>query len=67
MYQPIWQAQFKECFSLENGKFEINHDNATRKYLMSHINDNVFQNINSKIMSVRSYDKDHKFHKNALD
>ena len=66
MYQPIWQEEFKEVFNLENGKFEISHDNATRRFLMSHINDNVFQNINSKI-SLRSYDADHKFHKNALD
>jgi hypothetical protein len=32
---------------------------------MSQINDNVYQNINSKI-SLSSYDTDHKFHKNAL-
>jgi Phosphatidate cytidylyltransferase, mitochondrial len=23
MYQPIWQAQFKEVFNLQDGKFEI--------------------------------------------
>lgn len=56
MYQPIWQQEFKDCFNLADGKFDIVHDDATRKYLMSHVNDNVFQNLNSKTLSVRSYD-----------
>lgn len=57
MYHPIWQTEFKDCFNLtEDGKFEINHDHATRKYLMSHVNDNVFQNINAKLLSALSYD-----------
>ncbi len=35
MYRPIWQAEFKDCFSLESGKFEIDQSNtASRKYLM---------------------------------
>ena len=51
---------------MADGKFEIEQDNATRKVLMSHVNDNVFQNINKKI-SLRSYDQDHKFHKSAFD
>ena len=46
--------------------FEINHDDATRRFLMSKINDNVYQNLNSKVISVRSYDKDDKFFKYAL-
>ena len=33
---------------------------------MSKINDNVYQNLNSKVISVRSYDKDDKFFKYAL-
>ena len=53
-------------FSLANGKLEIGQDNATRRALLSHVNDNVFQNISQRI-SLRSYDKDHHFHKSALD
>ena len=34
---------------------------------MSHINDNVFQNLNIKTISLRSYDEDKKFHKLALE
>lgn len=67
MYQPIWHSQFKDCFTIADGKFEINHDDATRKLLMSHVNDNVYQNINSKTISLRSYDQDKKFHKSELD
>lgn len=26
MYQPIWKSTFKDSFSLENGKFDIEHD-----------------------------------------
>ena len=66
MYQPIWKDTFGSSFSLEGGVFEITHDESTRRYLMSHINDNVYQNITSKILSVRSYDKDEKFFKIAL-
>lgn len=65
MYHPIWKSSFSNVFSLENGKIEINHDNATRKYLISHLNDNVLQNI--KEMSIVMYDKDIKYHKSSFD
>jgi hypothetical protein len=55
MYQPIWKDTFGSAFSLDNEQFEITHDDATRRFLMVHINDNVFQNIENKL-SVRSYD-----------
>lgn len=68
MYQPMWNEHFKEVFSLHDGKFEIDHnDEATRKLLMRSVNDNVFQNIQSKTLSVKTYDEDRKFHKMALD
>ena len=66
IYHPILQQEFKDCFAVEEGKLIINHDDATRRFLMSHINDNVYQNLNSKIISVRSYDKEDKFFKYAL-
>jgi hypothetical protein len=66
MYQPIWQQHFKDCFSLADGKFEISHDAATRKHLMSHVNDNVYQNITHTV-SLRSYDTNKKLHKIALE
>ena len=66
MYQPIWQQHFKDCFSLADGKFEISHDAATRKHLMSHVNDNVYQNITHTV-SLSSYDTDKKLHKIALE
>ncbi len=34
---------------------------------MNHINDNVYQNIQTKTMSITSYDTDHKFHKHEMD
>jgi hypothetical protein len=33
---------------------------------MSQVNDNVYQNLNTATMSLRSYDKDHKYFKYAL-
>ena len=66
IYHPILDQEFKDYFSLKDGKLEINHDDATRRYLMSHINDNVYQNLNTKIISVRSYDKEDKFFKYAM-
>ena len=57
MYQPIWRDTFGSAFSLDSERFEITHDDATRRFLMTHINDNVFQNIENKL-SVRSYDQD---------
>jgi hypothetical protein len=55
MYQPIWKETFGNAFSLNDSRFEITHDDATRKFLMSHINDNLFQNMTNKI-SLSSYD-----------
>lgn len=46
---------------VKNDVLEIEHDNATRKYLMSHLNDNVYRNL--KNMSVISYDSAHKIYK----
>lgn len=66
MYHPIWKETFGEAFSFTSDHFEITHDNATRRFLMSQINDNVYQNIDKKL-SVRSYDTDQKFHKAAMD
>ena len=43
---------------------EIEHDNATRKYLMSHLNDNIYRNL--KNMSVISYDSANKRFKQEL-
>jgi hypothetical protein len=56
MYRPVWKEHFGDVFNLrEDGTFEIRHDDATRKYLLSHVNDNVFQNLESKTLSLRSY------------
>jgi hypothetical protein len=51
----------------EDGTFEISHDDATRKYLLSHVNDNIFQNLDSKTISLSSYDSDKLIHKNEMD
>ena len=34
---------------------------------MRHVNDNVFQNLSAKTLSLRSYDQDKKFHKIELE
>ncbi len=65
IYKPIWESTFKDCARLNNNRLEIEHDTATRKYLMSQLNDNVFQNIDKNI-SVKFYDKDIKYHKSEL-
>ena len=62
MYHPIWQQTFGDCFSLANGQFEVQHDAKTRKFLMRHINDNIWQNI-ERTISVSHYDQELKFHK----
>ena len=35
IYHPILEQEFKDYFSLKDGKFDINHDDATRRFLMS--------------------------------
>lgn len=64
MYHPIWQETFKDVFDISNGQFKISQDSNTRKFLMSHLNDNVFQNIDK--LSVKIYDEDVKFHKHEM-
>eukprot|EP00347_Sterkiella_histriomuscorum_P021408 403334078 len=65
MYHPIWKDTFSNCLEIKDGKISITQDTATRKYLMSHLNDNVFQNID-KVFSLKSYDEDMKFHKHEM-
>jgi hypothetical protein len=44
LYQPLMQSTFKDCFQIDSaGKFIIDHHHQpTSKFLMSHLNDNVF-------------------------
>ncbi len=39
-----------------DGKFEIDKTDNIKKFMLMHINDNVFQNINK--MSIVGYDRD---------
>ncbi|CDW91227.1 UNKNOWN [Stylonychia lemnae] len=64
MYHPIWQDTFKDVFEIKDNKFYIQQDQATRKFLMSQLNDNVFQNIDK--ISIKIYDDETKFHKNEF-
>ena len=57
LYQPIAKEHFGDCFEIsENGKFIMDDNNqVTRKELMRHLNDNVLQNIDKKVMGLKKY------------
>lgn len=65
IYHPIWQDKFKDVCEISNGKFHIDsNDNAAKRLLSMHINDNVLQNIEK--FSVLLFDKDLKYNKQEL-
>ena len=37
------------------GRIQISHDMQTRRQLMRYLNDNVYQNIDKKVMGVKKY------------
>ena len=46
LYHPIWKEKFKDVVDLSDGKFRFDKkDEAGRKYLAMHINDNVYKNL----------------------
>lgn len=65
MYHPVWQSKFKDVVDLSDGKFRIDHNcPATKKFLASQINDNVYKNIEK--FQVLFYDEEHKHHKTVF-
>ena len=57
LYQPIAKEHFSDCFQIsENGTFLMDDNNRlTRKQLIRHLNDNVLQNIDKKVMGLKKY------------
>jgi len=57
LYQPIAKEHFSDCFEIsENGTFIMDDNNqVTRKQLIRHLNDNVLQNIDKKVMGLKKY------------
>jgi hypothetical protein len=57
VYRPIIQENFADCFEIDEfGKFHIEENNlVTRRHLMRNLNDNIFQNIDKKVMGVIKY------------
>jgi len=55
---------FKRSFSIVDGIFKKDESNSVTRYLLSNINDNVHQNLDS--LSPLKYDPSKKFHKNVL-
>ena len=64
MYHPVWQNKFKDVIDLSGGKFTSDKSPAARKKLASHLNDNVFMNIEK--FSLRLFDQDRKYRKTEL-
>ena len=57
IYRPIIEENFSDCFEIDSqGKFNIDENNlVSRRHLMRNLNDNVFQNIDKKVMGVIVY------------
>ncbi|CAI2369872.1 unnamed protein product [Moneuplotes crassus] len=64
IYQPIIENDFRDSFKIINGQFEKNECSSVTRYLLSNINDNVHQNLNS--ISPLKYDEEKKFHKKLM-
>lgn len=64
MYHPIWKNKFNDVIEIKDGVFRADSSPAARKHLASHLNDNVFMNIEK--FSFRLYDTDRKFKKTEL-
>ena len=60
LYRPLIKENFGNTFEFDSdGLLRIDHNNtAERKFLMTHLNDNVFQNINSKYRGMIKYNID---------
>ena len=59
LYVPIIKDNFSDCFEInDKGEFIIDtNDSASRRHLIRHLNDNVFQNIQHKVIGTRNYQK----------
>ena len=55
---------FKRSFNIVDGIFKKDESNSVTRYLLSNINDNVHQNLDS--LSPLKYDPSKKFYKNEL-
>jgi hypothetical protein len=66
IYDPILKSAFKDEMSIENGLFKKDESDSVTKYLLSNLNDNVYQNMYT-VMSPLKYDPEKKFHKKVLD
>ena len=64
IYQPIIENNFQSCFSILDGNIQKNESSSVTRYLLSNINDNVHQNLDS--ISPLKYDQNKKFHKKVL-
>jgi hypothetical protein len=65
IYDPIIKQNFEDSFSIQKGVFTRDEGSSVTKYLLSHLNDNIHQNIN-KALSPLKYDTDKKFHKKTM-
>mmetsp|Transcript_23396 Transcript_23396/g.23025 ORF Transcript_23396/g.23025 Transcript_23396/m.23025 type:complete len:110 (-) Transcript_23396:254-583(-) len=66
MYRPIMERHFKDYAQFDQEKLLIDQNEATRKFLLSNLNDNIYQNLHRKKISVKPYDNSSKYHKEAL-
>lgn len=66
IYHPIINSTFKDEMRFEDGIFKKEESDSVAKYLLSNLNDNLHQNMNT-MMSPLKYDTEKKFHKKALD
>lgn len=64
IYDPIIKENFQNSFSIVDGSFHKNESSSVTRYLLSNINDNVHQNMDS--ISPLKYDSEKRFHKKHL-
>ena len=60
----MWQNKFKDVIDMSDGVLRVSQSVEARKYLATHINDNVYKNI--KRFSVTSFDSENKFSKDSF-
>ena len=57
LYRPVFRENFQDFFDItEDGRFIIDQtDSAARQHLLSYVNDNVYQNLDKRGLSVKIY------------
>lgn len=65
IYEPIINNNFKDSFVINDGIFQKDESNWSKKFLLSNLNDNAHQNL-FKIASPLKYDTEKKFHKTTM-